>query len=163
MSTRFLFSFVAVAAALYGCASTAPLVLDHAPVASAAHINCSSSPCRIKVLGTTVDYEELHLARGSTNLHIIWELPEGYGFCKEATSDGGVALKAGNDGQFTDMYSTDDPNGGPPANKDCRKHRRFHWVAKNSIPRPGNGYPYNIYFYDGAGGLHQIDPWIFND
>jgi hypothetical protein len=121
--------------------------------------------CRIKVTSTSaVQFEEIHLTRGVKDIDLVWDLPEGYVFCKQVISDGGVALKASNDGQFADMYSTDAPDGAVPSDKDCRKHGHFHWKAKNAVPRPAIGYGYNIYFYDKAGvGPFRIDPWIFDD
>jgi len=165
MSIRASFSLIAVAVIMCGCTPQGPTILNHPPAAGATTVTCSAAArCDNNVLSTTtVQYEEIHLKNGSQYIHIVWHLPEGYAFCKEGGM-GGVVLKLANDGQFTDMYSTDDPNGGLPADKDCKKHRHFHWKAKNSIAMPNNGYEYLINFYDKATGTpYSIDPWIFND
>jgi hypothetical protein len=148
--------------------------LSHAPVPGAKRLDCNSAnpnkchvniKCRFGVcwFGYKAEYEEIHLARGSKDLAIVWHLPGKYAFCQQYTSDGGVVLKGTNDNQFNQMYSTEDMNGGQPSVTDCKKHEHFHWTAKNDAPRPNDGYGYTINFYDDSGTPQQVDPWIFND
>lgn len=108
-----------------------------------------------------VNVDETHLARGNPGIHVVWHLEDRFYFC--ATDGDGVFLKSGNDGQFDSMYSTEKMNGDAPADADCKKHRRFHWNAKNTVPR-SEGYMYVIKFHK-QGDPRQIviDPWIYNN
>ena len=87
---------------------------------------------------------------------IVWHLPNNYGFC-DARGDG-VFLKDDDDGQFGEMYSTDDENGNQSSKAKCKKN--YRWKDANTTTK---GYEYKIIFHDSSGKtMCQLDPWIKN-
>ncbi|HUH93632.1 MAG TPA: hypothetical protein VL742_10920 [Casimicrobiaceae bacterium] len=172
MPSRTLLCATILGAVLWGCtpALTIQTIGTSSPTAS--HVECTRS-CRVGIVQKcafgqckfAAEFDEIHLARGSRNVSIVWHLPDGHAFCNRYVSDGGVVLKGANDEQFSSMYSTDDPDGAPPgpSHRDCRTHAYFHWTGVNSVPRPEAGYGYTIIFYDRSGHQHALDPWIYND
>ncbi|HTS23349.1 MAG TPA: hypothetical protein VMN79_16250 [Casimicrobiaceae bacterium] len=173
MSARTLLGVTLLGAVLWGCTPALTIQTIGTPSATASRIDCSRT-CVVQIRKScafddhfckfVIDYDEIHLARGSPNVSIVWVLPDGYVFCKKYVSDGGVVLKGTNDGQFSSMYSTDDANGGAPVIRDCSQHRYFHWTGVNTVPRGDAGYGYTIILFDRAGNQQQpIDPWIYND
>ena len=84
--------------------------------------------------------DELEIA-GAHNVHIFWTLPPGYEF--DRSKGDGVYLKGANDGEFSEMFPTDDENENPAqANGPAR---RYHWRDANSRPNP-IPYKYKIQF-----------------
>lgn len=166
MATRTILSAITVAVILVGCTSL-PLHPDGSLLTSQ---RCDGTGvCRVKVnrfqcvhfVCYEVDPDETHLARGKHDIHIVWTLEAGDYFCKDAGY--GVFLKdpGDNDGQFEDQRSTDKDTGDSTSETDCKKHRHFHWKAKNTLPN--KDYKYKIIFFDKNGIPHLIDPWIYND
>jgi hypothetical protein len=178
MSTRALLSVVFVAVVSWACSSMpieSTLRLGGRSSPSATHLDCAAGnankKCKVDIIedcfGAICKFvagvDEIHLANNNPNIDIVWTLPQGYTFCKQYKSDGGVVLKGTSDDQFNKMYSTDDASGGMPSDPDCKKHRHFHWNAVNSVARPDYGYAYAVYFYSKSGKLYSVDPWVFND
>jgi hypothetical protein len=123
---------------------------------------CPLVPSSILRCGGSVDYDELHLVQNNTNVKILWHLPSGFEFCP-ALGDG-VFLKDNDDGQFEDMYATDDQNGGPPhGKKKCKQQRLQHYRWTGVHSTSGGKYGYTMIFRDGYGNRYFIDPWIYND
>jgi hypothetical protein len=171
-TTRALAAAIIVPAILWGC-SQLQIQTGGPPSASATRLDCDSAhpnDCKVKIIDPCwicsfkIQYDEIHLKRANSNIKIVWQLPDGYVFCKRASSDGGVVLKGTNDDQFNGMSSTDDPNGGNPSDPDCKKHPNFRWNAVNTMPRPDYGYGYTVNFYRKSDSKpYTIDPWIYND
>jgi hypothetical protein len=89
--------------------------------------------------------------------HIFWKLPPTYVF--DPTQGDGVYLKSGNDGEFSEMFATDDDGANPsPAH---RPAKNFHWRDRNS--RPNVKYYYQIQFRKAGTTVPLfLDPIIVN-
>ena len=89
---------------------------------------------------------------------IYWHLPDGYEF--DTTQGDGIYLKGPNDGEFSEMFETDDDNDSTGAGR--RRAPRFHWRDANSKPN-AFGYEYRIQFRK-SGSTKPLfkDPIIIN-
>jgi len=162
MATRTFLSAIAVAGFLVGCTTVG---------ISKNSNNCDDQgPCRAKIdrvqYGHVVRYEvnpeQIHLVRGKHDIHIIWTLENGDYFCS-AQGNSGVLFKypSDDDGQFEDRRPTDNENGDPTSEPDCKKHKHFHWKALNTVPN--KDYRYQVLFFDKNGVAKSVDPWVYND
>jgi len=127
----------------------------------------TSQPCpkkcevtvKIKVVA---DKEEIDLPDqllvSEKPTRIYWQLPANYEF--DTTQGDGVFLKYANDGEFSQMFETDDDNDNPSPGH--RRAPRFHWRDANSKANP-IGYEYKIQFRK-SGSTKPLfkDPIIIN-
>ena len=151
MKTTALLVSLAFAALVPGCAQSPPTQLSS--------VTCTSTTCHIKVSVTngvvSVDIDELHL-KGVHDVSIVWHLPNDYVFLT-ALGDGAF-LKRDDDGQFDDLYPTDNDSGAPGPNRKAGKN--YHWKGKNTVVKT---YQYKLLFHNQAGTAFFLDPTIMND
>ena len=130
-----------------GCASSNGLCkVDIGVPAGCTSGACVSIPPEVRVGDGT---------GAAKDVNLLWRLPHGYAFC-----DGdGIRFKTGPGSQFSDPYSTDDPNGGPGGNG-IRKN--FHWKDANSA-KGRFGYGFSFHTQDCKGAAFARDPDVVND
>lgn len=120
---------------------------------------CPDASCDVTVTivnGVAVLTPEVLEIYGKKKVHIYWKLPPGHEF--DTSRGDGVALKKANDGEFSEMFETDDDGANPaPAHKPAQ---HFHWRDENS---KASSYYYKIQFRKkGTGETFFKDPIIIN-
>ena len=122
---------------------------------------CSTARCIVAVTvvggAPVLTPDALEIVRVK-KAHIIWKLPADYEF--DTSRGDGVQLKGANDGEFSEMFETDDEGDNPAPAR--RPAPNFHWRDENSKANPVP-YHYKIQFRKkGTGETYFKDPIIIN-
>jgi hypothetical protein len=149
---------------IVGCLAFVGCVLPAASIAAPVTCNDPVKTCDVAIVNPTcatgtctasVNVDPVHFERGKNNIKAVWTLPNGFGFCPQASD--GVFLKKDDSNDQFDQQGAEGPSGSGRCNK-----KKFHMRAKNT--KSQSTHPYKIVFHNDAGTQeYLVDPTMVND
>ena len=131
----------------------APLICNNP--AATCDVKIENPTCTAGTCTATVNVDPVHFARGKFNIKAVWTLPNGFGFCPEASD--GVFLKQADPNNQFDQPGSEGAGGSGRCNK-----KKFHLRALNT--KAQLTFPYKIVFHNEAGTQeYVVDPAMVND
>lgn len=134
-----------------GCKATGGVCKVAVSVAAG---SCANGSC------VTLTPDSVHVGDGTgkvKDVNLLWTLqaPD-YAFCE----GDGVVFKGETQGQFSDNYATNDPDGKPDTATGGK--RAYHWKDANSVK--GGPYKYTVRFHDAkCATAYEKDPDVVNE